>query len=330
VDDAAAGQRGTRATASAELERFLRAHWGVRPAAAAPDLGGSVNLNLLVTGNRSLQVARVCRPFVTGQRVAVLQAVRRRLARHGVPRAGPVPALGGRGRETFHGRAVEVEPFVAAPAAMHALARVRTGLAVPGRIHALLQALPAGPAAAAPRFASYVAAAGLVQAAAAGTRRIRAWRPAPPQAGWPASPTGSPAPSPGGTWTAPSRSAASWCTATSGTTTPGSAAGRSPWSPTSTSPGTARGQMISRSRRITPASTSPASPATRRSQPSWPAPMKQDPAPGYPRTKGPPSRAPWRGSRRGPSRAGWPSSTTKTQPAAISLRPGPTSTGHRN
>jgi len=90
VDDAAAGQRGTRAIASAELERFLRAHWGVRPATAAPDLGGSVNLNLLVTDDRSVQVARVYRPVVTGQRVAVLQAVRRHLASQGVPRAEPI------------------------------------------------------------------------------------------------------------------------------------------------------------------------------------------------------------------------------------------------
>ena len=151
-----------------------------------------------------------------------------------------------------------------------------------------------------------------------------------PKPAWPTSPTGSPKPSPGGTWTAPSRSAANWCTATSGTTTSGSAAGRSPWSPTSTSSGNARGQTISRSRCITPASASPTSPATRRSLPSWSAPMKQDSAPGYPRTKGLPSRAPWRGSRCGPSRSGWPSSTTKTQPAAISLRPGPNSSGHCN
>ena len=134
MDDAAAGQRGTRAIASADLEGFLRTHWGVRPA-AAPDLGGSVNLNLLVTDGRSPRVARVYRPFVTGQRVAALQAVRRHLASHGVPCAGPIPALDGRGWETFHGRVVEVEPFVAAPAAMHTLARVRTGLAVLGRIH---------------------------------------------------------------------------------------------------------------------------------------------------------------------------------------------------
>ena len=182
MDDAAGGQRGTRAIVSPELEEFLRAHWDVRPAGATPDLGGSVNLNLRVTDGRSLRVARVYRPFVTGQRVAALQTVRRHLARHGIPCAEPIPARGGRGWETFQDRAVEVEPYVAAPAVMHTLSRVRTGLAVLGRIHALLQAAPLEPAAAAPRFANYVAADGLAEAVAGGTQRIRAWRPTPAEA----------------------------------------------------------------------------------------------------------------------------------------------------
>jgi len=182
VDDAAGGQRGTRAILSADLEGFLLAYWGVRPSGAAADLGGSSNLNLLVTDGRSLKVARVYRPFVTGPRVAALQAVRRHLTGHGIACAEPIPARSGRGWESFEGRAVEVEPYMAAPAAMNTLARVRTGLEVLGRIHALLEAFRAGPAAAASRFANYVAATGLVEAVAAGTRRIRAWQPAPAEA----------------------------------------------------------------------------------------------------------------------------------------------------
>jgi homoserine kinase type II len=177
VDDAAGGQRGRRATISADLVAFLHAHWGVRPAGAAPDLGGSANLNLLVTDGSSLRVARIYRPFVTGQRIAALQAVRRHLAQHGVPCVEPVPTRTSHDWETFQGRGVEIEPYVAAPAAMNTLATVRTGLVVLGRIHAVLQAFPSDPAVAAPRFANYVAADGLAEAVAAGTRRIRAWRP---------------------------------------------------------------------------------------------------------------------------------------------------------
>lgn len=57
--------------------------------------GVSCNLNLLATDGRSLRVARVCRPFVTGQRGAALQAARRHLARHG-PCTEPIPARGDR------------------------------------------------------------------------------------------------------------------------------------------------------------------------------------------------------------------------------------------
>lgn len=142
MDDAAGGGRGTRATVSPDLEEFLQAFWDVRPVGAAPDLGGSCNLNLLVTDGKSLQVARVHRPFVTGQRVAAVQAARRHLVRHGIPCAQPIPARSGRGWQTFQDRAVEVEPYLAAPAVMHTLPRVRTGLATLGRIHALLQAFP--------------------------------------------------------------------------------------------------------------------------------------------------------------------------------------------
>lgn len=154
----------------------------MRPARPAPDLGGSNNLNLLVTDGRSLRVARVYRPFVTEQRVAALQAVRQHLASHGVPSVEPIPAVGGRGWETFEGRAVEVEPYVAAPDTMNTLSRVRTGLAVLGRMHALLRTFPSDPAAAAPRFANHIAADGLVEAVGAGTRRIRSWQPTPAEA----------------------------------------------------------------------------------------------------------------------------------------------------
>ncbi|HEX6685397.1 MAG TPA: phosphotransferase [Candidatus Limnocylindrales bacterium] len=152
------------------------------PAGPAPDLGGSSNLNLLVTDGLSLRVARVYRPFVTGQRVAAIQAVRHHLAGHGVPSVEPIQAAGGRGWEIFEGRAVEVEPYVAAPATMNTLTRVRTGLAVLGRIHALVRELPSDPAATSARFANYVAADDLVEAVGVGTRRIRAWQPTPAEA----------------------------------------------------------------------------------------------------------------------------------------------------
>lgn len=182
MDDAGGGRRGERAALSPDLARFLRRHWGVRPAGVGSDIGGSVNLNLLVTDGRSPLVARVYRPFVTAGRVAALQSVRGHLAVGGIPCPEPIPARGGGTVEIWAGRAVEVEPYVDAPAAMNTLPRIRAGLAVLGRSHALLRTFPPTPETATPRFANHVPAAGLVAAVAAGTRRIRRWRPTPPEA----------------------------------------------------------------------------------------------------------------------------------------------------
>jgi homoserine kinase type II len=62
---------------------------------------------------------------------------------------------------------------------MNTLARVRCGLALLGRIHALLRTFPSSASVSRPRFANYIAAAGLTDAVATGTRRIRAWQPTP-------------------------------------------------------------------------------------------------------------------------------------------------------
>ena len=60
------------------------------------DLGGSSNLNLLIEDAGHRYVARVHRPWVTASRLADVQAVRRELARGGVPCAN----LWKRARET--------------------------------------------------------------------------------------------------------------------------------------------------------------------------------------------------------------------------------------
>jgi len=162
-------------------------------------------------GHGSLRVARVYRAFRDrpADRRAPGGPPPPRQPRRPLRRAHPLARrlrMGDLRGPRRRGRALR-----AAPAAMNTLTRVRTGLAVLGRIHALLQTFSSSPAAAAPRFANYVAASGLVESVAAGTRRIRAWRPSPSKRGWPTSLTSSPAPSPGTSRTIPSRSAVSPC-----------------------------------------------------------------------------------------------------------------------
>src|SRR6266567_9164945 len=62
MDDAGGGRRGTRATVSAELWEVLAAGWAI-PRQRGRDLGGSLNLNLLVSRGDERLVVRVHRPL---------------------------------------------------------------------------------------------------------------------------------------------------------------------------------------------------------------------------------------------------------------------------
>ena len=94
VDDAGGGRRGTRAAVTAELWEVLATLWAV-PRQPDRDLGGSLNLNLLVDRGGEQLVARVHRPSVSTARLEDMQAVRDRLDASGVPCAALVRARDG-------------------------------------------------------------------------------------------------------------------------------------------------------------------------------------------------------------------------------------------
>src|SRR4051794_4787392 len=86
-----------RGAASPDLFDVLHDRYGIGggEGAKATDLGGSSNLNLLLSdtdddGGQHRYVVRVYRPWVTTARLADMQLVRRRLAAGGVPCAQPV------------------------------------------------------------------------------------------------------------------------------------------------------------------------------------------------------------------------------------------------
>jgi len=83
LDDAGGGRRGLRAVVSAELGELLAARWAV-PRQPGRDLGGSLNLNLLVSRGAEQLVVRVHRPSASPPRVEAIQAVRERLDAAGV------------------------------------------------------------------------------------------------------------------------------------------------------------------------------------------------------------------------------------------------------
>src|SRR5262245_26609434 len=92
VDDAGGGRRGLRAVVSAEMWEVLAARWGI-PRQPGRDLGGSLNLNLLVSRGAEQLVVRVHRPSVSPARLAAAAARPPALLAAGAgPRRRPVGA----------------------------------------------------------------------------------------------------------------------------------------------------------------------------------------------------------------------------------------------
>jgi homoserine kinase type II len=175
-----------RGEASPHLFATLRDRYGIGEGdgANAHDLGGSSNLNLLLTdtdaaGPRRF-VVRVYRPWVTAARLADMQIVRRQLAQGGVPCALPLPTLDGEPWIVVDGRLVEVEPYVEHDAKMDTWQRLETGLPLLGRIHTLLQPLRVSEDGRNAPAANHIDSEDVLPGTLLGTRRIRQWHDASP------------------------------------------------------------------------------------------------------------------------------------------------------
>jgi Ser/Thr protein kinase RdoA (MazF antagonist) len=178
VDDAGGSRRGTRAAVSAQLWELLAARWAI-PRQQGYDLGGSLNLNLLVSRGGERLVVRVHRPSVSQARLEDIQAVRDRLAAAGVPCSALVPAGDGARSAWAGGRLVEVERFIRHDGRMNTLGRLARGLSMLGRIHTLLAGVKVSPAGRAVEFANHIEPGRVLEGTRAGAARIRSWHPAP-------------------------------------------------------------------------------------------------------------------------------------------------------
>lgn len=176
MDDVGNGRRGRRASASAELRWLLASAYGV-DGDDARDLGGSVNLNLLITRAAAPCVVRVYRPFVTEARLSDVQRVRRHIDETGVPAFGLIPTCDGRPWARLGDRLVEVERFVEHDGGMNTLERLRVGIAVLGRVHSVMRTVDVSPEGSRVAFANHIEADRVRSGVAAGTERIRSWNP---------------------------------------------------------------------------------------------------------------------------------------------------------
>jgi Ser/Thr protein kinase RdoA (MazF antagonist) len=175
MDDAGGGRRGTRAVVSAELWQVLAARWGI-PSQHGRDLGGSLNMNLLVSRGNDQLVVRVHRPSLSQARLEDIQAVRYRLDDAGVPCSALVPSRDGARWARAGDRLVEVERFIPHNGTMNTLQRLARGLPILGRIHALLAGTQVSPAGRTIEFANHIEPGRVLAGTRSGTARIRQWQ----------------------------------------------------------------------------------------------------------------------------------------------------------
>lgn len=171
-----------RGVASTKLFDALQKRYGLEDEEGAKDLGGSSNLNLLLTDSHSgdRYVVRVYRPWVTAARLADMQLVRGRLMHGGVPCAQPVRTLKGESWILVDERQVEVEPYVEHDAKMDSWQRLEAGLPLLGRIHTLLQPLHVSENGRNAPAANNIEPQDVLPGTLRGTRRIRQWDDASP------------------------------------------------------------------------------------------------------------------------------------------------------
>jgi len=176
VDDAGGGRRGTRAVVSAELLEVLAARWAI-PMQQGRDLGGSLNLNLLVDHGGDQLVVREHRPSMSRARLEDIQRVRNGLHDAGVPCSALVPARDGARWAQAADRLVEVERFIPHDGRMNTPSRLARGLPLLGRIHALLADADVSPAGRAAQFANHIEPGRVLVGTRAGVARIGHWNP---------------------------------------------------------------------------------------------------------------------------------------------------------
>jgi Ser/Thr protein kinase RdoA (MazF antagonist) len=148
-----------RPIASQDLLEHVRKTYPVGGVELTMDLGGSRNLNLLLTTGTGMLVVRAYRHGMSLDRLLAIQSVRRALTAKGVPSSVAIRTRSGETWSRYEGQFIEVEEFVEHTARLDSWERLEIGLPVLGRTHSILRTQTVSPASKKPPVANYLGAA---------------------------------------------------------------------------------------------------------------------------------------------------------------------------
>jgi Ser/Thr protein kinase RdoA (MazF antagonist) len=166
-------------TATQDLLEHVRKTYVVGGIELTMDLGGSRNLNLLLTTGAGMLVVRAYRNGMTLDRLVAIQSVRRALTAKGVPSSVPLRTRSGETWSRFEGQFIEVEEFVEHTGQLDSWDALDVGVPVLGRLHAILRTHNVSPASKKPPVANYLGTAEVQEWTPRAIARIESWASGP-------------------------------------------------------------------------------------------------------------------------------------------------------
>jgi Ser/Thr protein kinase RdoA (MazF antagonist) len=164
-----------RPLASPDLLEHVRRTYSIGGIELTMDLGGSRNLNLLITTGSGLLLVRAYRNGMTLDRLTAIQAVQRALHAKGIPTSVVVRTRTAESWSRYVGQLIEVEEYVEHSARLDSWDRLAVALPTLGRMHSVLRAVNVSPAGQKPPVANYLGMAELQEWTPRAVRKVESW-----------------------------------------------------------------------------------------------------------------------------------------------------------
>ncbi len=164
-----------RPVAPPDLLEHVRTTYSVGGIELTMDLGGSRNLNLLITTGSGLLLVRVYRNGTSLNRITAIQAVQRTLRAKGVPTSVVVPTRSGELWSRHEGQLIEVEEYVEHSARLDSWDRLAVALPVLARTHNVLRTLNVSPEGRKPPVANYLGPAEVQEWTPRAVQKVESW-----------------------------------------------------------------------------------------------------------------------------------------------------------